>query len=169
MILYRLLIPNCKSSMRILSMVLKNKICQKDQLYTWNVLGIWELQDWTGSCLCVLAVHEKVREAEMYKVILVQKAIYYKPNINKTYGRVRIHYLIWSRYHGIWSHHFMENRWKNSGNSDKLHFWGAPKINADGDYSHEIKRLLLLGIKVMTKLDSVLKSRDIIICHQSSM
>ena len=35
------------------------------------------------------------------------------------------------------------------------------KITADGDWSHEIKRLLLLGRKVMTNLDSVLKSRDI--------
>ena len=40
-------------------------------------------------------------------------------------------------------------------------FWGAPKITADGDCSHEIKRCLLLGRKVMTKLDSILKSRDI--------
>ena len=35
------------------------------------------------------------------------------------------------------------------------------KITADGDCSHEIKRLLFLGRKVMTKLDSILKSRDI--------
>ena len=35
------------------------------------------------------------------------------------------------------------------------------KISADGDYSHEIKRCLLLGKKVMTNLDSILKSRDI--------
>ena len=39
-------------------------------------------------------------------------------------------------------------------------FWGS-KIRADGDYSHEIKRRLLLGRKVMTNLDSILKSRDI--------
>ena len=38
---------------------------------------------------------------------------------------------------------------------------GASKITADGDYSHEIKRRLLLGRKVMTNLDSVFKSRDI--------
>ena len=37
------------------------------------------------------------------------------------------------------------------------------KITADGDYSHEIKRLLLLGRKVMTNLDSILKSRDILL------
>ena len=40
-------------------------------------------------------------------------------------------------------------------------FWGAPKITADGDCSHEIKRRLLLGRKVMTNLDSILKSRDV--------
>ena len=39
-------------------------------------------------------------------------------------------------------------------------FWGS-KITADGDWSHEIKRHLLLGRKVMTSLDSILKSRDI--------
>ena len=39
--------------------------------------------------------------------------------------------------------------------------WGGSKITADGDCSHEIKRCLLLGRKVMTNLDSVLKSRDI--------
>ena len=39
-------------------------------------------------------------------------------------------------------------------------FWGS-KITADGDYSHEIKRRLLLGRKVMTDLDSILKSRNI--------
>ena len=41
-----------------------------------------------------------------------------------------------------------------------LTFWGS-KITADGDWSHEIKRRLLLGRKVMTNLDSILKSRDI--------
>ena len=40
-------------------------------------------------------------------------------------------------------------------------FLGGSKITADGDYSHEIKRCLLLGKKVMTNLDSILKSRDI--------
>ena len=39
-------------------------------------------------------------------------------------------------------------------------FWGS-KITADGDCSHEIKRSLLLGRKVMTNLDSIFKSRDI--------
>ena len=55
----------------------------------------------------------------------------------------------------------MGNRWGNSGNSVRLYFGGALKINADGDCSHEIKRCLLLGRTVMTNLHSVLKSRDI--------
>ena len=41
-------------------------------------------------------------------------------------------------------------------------FWGS-KITADGDCSHEIKKRLLLGKKVMTNLDSILNSRDIIL------
>ena len=40
-------------------------------------------------------------------------------------------------------------------------YFGGSKITADGDCSHEIKRHLLLGRKVMTNLDSILKSRDI--------
>ena len=55
----------------------------------------------------------------------------------------------------------MANRWGNNGNSDRLYFGGSSKITADGDCSHGIKRHLLLGRKVMTKLDSILKSRDI--------
>ena len=53
-----------------------------------------------------------------------------------------------------------EIRWGNSGNSIRLYFWGL-QITADGDCSHEIKRRLLLGKKVKTNLDSILKSRDI--------
>ena len=55
----------------------------------------------------------------------------------------------------------MTNRWGNNGNSDRLLFWGVLKITEDGDCSHEIKRHLLLGRKVMINLDSILKSRDI--------
>ena len=50
----------------------------------------------------------------------------------------------------------------NNGNSEKLHFLGGSQITAHGDCRHEIKRRLLLGKKVMTNLDSILKSRDII-------
>ena len=56
--------------------------------------------------------------------------------------------------------HFMADRWGNSGNSGRLYFLGS-KITADGDYSHEIKRRLLLERKIMTSLDNILKSRDI--------
>ena len=52
----------------------------------------------------------------------------------------------------------MGNRW---GNSVRLYFFLSSKIAADGDCSQEIKRCLLLGRKVMTNLDSILKSRDI--------
>ena len=51
----------------------------------------------------------------------------------------------------------MEKQWKQC----QTLFFGAPKITAAGDCSHEIKRRLLLGRKVMTKLDSIFKSRDI--------
>ena len=51
-------------------------------------------------------------------------------------------------------------RWGNSENSVRLYFLGS-KITADGDCSHEIERHLLLGRKVLTNLDSILKGRDI--------
>ena len=54
----------------------------------------------------------------------------------------------------------MANRWENNRNGERLYVLGS-KITADGDCSHEIKRRLLLGRKVMTNLDSILKSRDI--------
>ena len=54
----------------------------------------------------------------------------------------------------------MANRWGNNGNSDRLYFGGLQNA-ADGDYSHEMKRRLLLGRKAMTNLDSILKTRDI--------
>ena len=47
-----------------------------------------------------------------------------------------------------------------NGNSERLYYLGS-KITADCDYSHEIKRHLLLGRKAMTNVDSILKSRDI--------
>ena len=54
----------------------------------------------------------------------------------------------------------MANRWWKNGISGNFIFLGS-KITADGDCNHEIKRRLLLGRKVMTNLDSILKSRDI--------
>ena len=72
-----------------------------------------------------------------------------KPNVQKT-----------KNVFGIWFHHFMANRWGNNGNRDRLFSLGS-KITANGNYSHEIKRCLLLGKKVMTNLGSILKNRDI--------
>ena len=51
--------------------------------------------------------------------------------------------------------------WQNSGETVTDLILGDSKITVDGDYSHEIKRCLLLGRKVMSNLDSVLKSRDV--------
>jgi len=62
--------------------------------------------------------------------------------------------------HGIWSNHFMGNRWETVETMSDFIFLGS-KITADDDCSHEIKRCLLLGRKVMTNLDRIFKSRDI--------
>ena len=66
--------------------------------------------------------------------------------------------------HGIWSHHFMGNRWGNSVNSGWLYFFVAPKslqmVTAAMTYL-QVSLDLLPGRKVMTNLDSILKSRDI--------
>ena len=51
--------------------------------------------------------------------------------------------------------------WEIDGETVSDFIFGGSKNTADGDCSHEIKRLLLLGRKVMTNLDSILKSRDI--------
>ena len=96
------------------------------------------------------------------------------PKITQLHGRTRFEFAMIPYFplqvfmvnsenedHGIWSHHVMAYRWGNSGNSVRLHFWGGSKITADGDCNHEIKKRLLLGRKVMTNLDSILKSRDI--------
>ena len=61
--------------------------------------------------------------------------------------------------------------WEIDGETVSDFILGGSKITADGDCSHEIKRHLLLGMKVMTYLDSILKNRDITlpikICPQS--
>ena len=53
----------------------------------------------------------------------------------------------------------MGNRWGNRRNSVRLYFFRGSKIIADDDCSHEIKRCLLFGRKVMTNLDTIFKSR----------
>ena len=75
--------------------------------------------------------------------------------------KLNIQKIMASEDHGIRSHHFMGNRWGNSRNSVRLYFFLGSKIIADGDCSHEIKRCLLLGRKVMINPYSIFKSRDI--------
>ena len=60
---------------------------------------------------------------------------------------------------GIWS----ISSWEMDGETVSDFIFLGSKITADGDCSHDIKRRLLLGRKVMTNLDSILKSRDIIL------
>ena len=64
---------------------------------------------------------------------------------------------------GISSHYFMENRWRGGMETVTDFIFLGSKITVDGKCSHEIKRRLLLGRKIMTNLDSILKSRDIIL------
>ena len=52
---------------------------------------------------------------------------------------------------------------EKQGKQSQTLFLGGSKITADGDFSHEIKKTVFLGRKVMTNLDSILKSRDIIL------
>ena len=61
--------------------------------------------------------------------------------------------------HGIWSHHFIVNKWRNNAVTDFI-FLGS-KVTADCDCSHEIKRHLPFGRKGMKNLNSILKNRDI--------
>ena len=76
------------------------------------------------------------------------------------FNYLSIFYLL--KNHDIQYHHFMANRWEKSGNSDSFYFLGLQNP-ASSDCSHEINRNLLLERKAMMKLDSVLKSRDIIL------
>ena len=69
--------------------------------------------------------------------------------------------------HGIWSHHFMQIAEETMETVREFILVGS-KITADGDFSHEIKRCLLLGRIAMTNLDSLLKSRDFF-CWQRSI
>ena len=62
---------------------------------------------------------------------------------------------------GIWSHHFIANRWGKSGNNDVFSFLKSIQNHWDGDCSHEIKRHLLFGRGAMTNLDGIWENKDI--------
>ena len=89
-----------------------------------------------------------VESEEELKGLMMNVKVGLKLNIQKT------------KIMAFWSHHFKTNRWGDSGNSETLFFRGF-KITADDDFSHEIKRYLLLRRKNMTNVDSILKYRDI--------
>ena len=72
-----------------------------------------------------------------------------KVGLNSTFQKLRSWHLVPS-FHGKWM-----------GKQCQTLFLGGSKITADGDWSHEIKRHLVLGRKVTTDLDSIFKSRDI--------
>ena len=63
--------------------------------------------------------------------------------------------------HGIWSHHFMGNRWQNNRNSVIFYFGGAPKSLQMVTAAMKLKDAYSSEGKLMTNLDSILKSRDI--------
>ena len=63
----------------------------------------------------------------------------------------------------------MANRWGETVETVADFIFLGSKITADGDCSHEIKRCLILGRKVMTNLDSILKSRDITLSTQAHL
>ena len=59
--------------------------------------------------------------------------------------------------------------WQIDGETVSDFIFLGSKITADGDCSHEIKRRLLIGSKVMTNLDSILKSKETLLCQQRSI
>ena len=69
--------------------------------------------------------------------------------------------------HGILSHHFMANRRRKIGSSDRFHFLAPKSLWTVSNCNREIKRHLLLGRKVMTNLDNVFKSRGITLLQKS--
>ena len=91
-------------------------------------------------------------EEELKSILMNVKEESGKLALNSTFKKQRSWHLI---------HYFMTNSWGNNGNWDNL-FWGAPKsLQMVTAASHEMKRCLLLGRKVMTNLGSILKSREI--------
>ena len=94
-------------------------------------------------------------EEELKSLLMKVKEESEKAGLKLNIQKIRIMIIQKNSDHGIWSHHFMGNRWGNSGNSVRLYFGGS-KITADGDCSHEIKRHLLLRRNAMTNPDSIL-------------
>ena len=100
-------------------------------------------------------IEEKLKSLLM-KVKEESEKAGFKLNIQKNYD------------HGIWSHHFMVNRLGEEKETMIDFIFLGSKITADGDCSHEIKRSLLLGRKVMTNLDTYSKA-ETLLCQQRSI
>ena len=97
-------------------------------------------------------------EAELKSLLMKVKEESEKVDLNSIFRKQRSWHLVPSL-HGKQ----MEKQWKQC----QTFFGGGSKITADGDCSHEIKRHLLLGRKVMTNLESILKNRDITLQQMS--
>ena len=89
---------------------------------------------------------------ELKSLLMKVKEESEKAGLNSTFKTLKIMVSL--------SHHFRTNRLGKVETVTDFIFLGS-KATADSDWSHEIKRCLLLGRKVMTNLDSILKSRDI--------
>ena len=86
-----------------------------------------EWLNWTEGSLCWT-----MEKAFLFSRITLEFLLFME-----TFMHINIFKKLWREDHGIWSHHFMANRWGNSENSVRLYFGGS-KITTDGDYSHEI-------------------------------
>ena len=111
-------------------------------------LGLFTLQnDCQYLYLTMLAEGEEELKSLLMKVKEESEKVGFKLNIQKT--KIMASGPITS--------------WQIDGETVSVFIFGGSKITADGDCSHEIKRCLLLGRKIMTNLDSILKNRDIIL------
>ena len=102
----------------------------------------------------LMAESEEELKSLLMKVKEESKNVGLKLNIQKT------------KIMAIWSHHFMANRWETVKTVTDF-ISGGSKITADGESSHEIKRLLLLARKVMTNLDSIFKAETLLYQQRS--
>ena len=137
------------------------------------VLEAWSLNHWTLKkfhvaiffWICLLKQRKK-KQKNKWGLIKLKSFCTAKETINKTKGQPN-----WEK---IFADHMNSNirktkimtsgpitSWETGGETVSDFILGGSKITADGDCSHEIKRRLLPGRKVMTNLDSILKSRDV--------
>ena len=125
------------------------------QSISWETLG-WKkhkLESRYADDITLMAESEEELKSLLMKVNEESEKVGLKLNIQKT--KVMASVPITS--------------WEIDGETVADFIFLGSKITADGDCSHEIKRHLFLGRKVMTNLDSILKSRDILLCQQRSV